>query len=83
MAQKVELTVFVRTPEAVVFEGNAASVSSWNQQGRFDILTYHENFITLISQYVEVQVGKVTHKWEVSHGVIKAENNTIKIFLGL
>lgn len=45
------LIVRVISPQQIFFEGPAASVSSKNMSGNFDILPQHANFLTLIENY--------------------------------
>ncbi len=47
MAEEM-LSVRIITPKAVVYEGQALSVSSTNSAGKFDILPEHANFITIV-----------------------------------
>lgn len=49
MAKDV-LSVKILSPTQTIFEGEAISVSSANLTGKFDILPYHANFITLIQK---------------------------------
>lgn len=42
------LKVRIISPQQVLFEDEAISVSSINSAGKFDILPHHANFITLI-----------------------------------
>lgn len=42
------LTVRIASPKEIIFEGQARSITSTNSKGRFDILPYHANFLTLI-----------------------------------
>lgn len=43
-----ELSVIVATPDELIWEGKASSVSSENSAGTFDILPQHANFVTMI-----------------------------------
>ena len=43
-----ELQVVVATPDELIWEGKAESVSSENSAGPFDILPQHANFVTMI-----------------------------------
>lgn len=43
-----KLKVRINSPQAVVWEGEADSVSSENDIGVFDVLPEHANFITMI-----------------------------------
>lgn len=49
MAQNV-LNVKILSPTQTIFDGEAHSVSAVNSTGRFDILPFHANFITLIQK---------------------------------
>lgn len=44
------LNVKILSPTQTIFEGEALSVSSVNSAGKFDILPYHANFITLVQK---------------------------------
>lgn len=49
MEEKETLSVRIMNPDAVIWEGEAESVSSENIEGPFDILPGHANFLTLIT----------------------------------
>lgn len=44
------LNVKIVSPTQTLFEGQAYSVSSANSTGKFDILPYHANFITMVQK---------------------------------
>ena len=50
MANKNTLTVKIISPTQTIFDGEAYSISSVNSLGKFDILPYHANFITLVQK---------------------------------
>ena len=50
MADKNTLTVKIISPTQTIFDGEAFSISSVNSLGKFDILPYHANFITLVQK---------------------------------
>ncbi len=45
---KEKLKVIINSPNKLIWEGVASSVSSKNSAGSFDILPEHANFITMI-----------------------------------
>jgi len=47
---KNTLTVKILSPTQTLYDGEAYSVSSVNSLGKFDILPYHANFITLVQK---------------------------------
>lgn len=79
-----KLFVSIRSPEMVMFEGEAESVSSTNEKGSFDVLPEHENFISLIQGRIIVNKGK-SGKSEipVQNGILKVTSNKVYVFLGL
>jgi len=50
MPNKNTLTVKIISPTQTLFDGEAYSISSINSSGKFDILPYHANFITLVQK---------------------------------
>jgi len=78
------LSISVRTREKVLFEGTANTVTSFNLRGRFDILPYHANFITLISKYVIVDTGKETERqFDIDKGILYAMSNKVSVYVGI
>ena len=52
------LTVAINSPEKVIWEGRALSVTSANSKGTFDVLPHHANFITIIeNKPIIIQTG--------------------------
>lgn len=49
MAQNA-LKVKILSPTQTIYDGEAVSISSVNSMGKFDILPYHANFITLVKK---------------------------------
>lgn len=66
------------------FEGLAEAVSSENRLGKFDILPFHINFITLIFNNLTIYTPeKKEIKYQFTRGVLEVSNNKTNIFLGL
>ena len=78
------LSVFVVTPEQVVYEGEAEAISSVNNKGPFDILPMHEHFISLVKEKVIVHKKINGEKKEIpiKSGIMKNQDNRINVFLG-
>jgi len=77
------LEVQIISPQKKVFEGKCSSVSSVNSVGPFDILPEHENFISLIRQYVSVVSNGEMRKFDIKDAVLKADSNQIHVFVGI
>jgi F0F1-type ATP synthase epsilon subunit len=83
--QKVDrLFVSVKSPQQTHYEGWAKAISSINNKGKFDILGYHANFITIIKHSITIHLEnkeKITIPLE--QGVIKVSKNNVRVFLGI
>ncbi|NTV31607.1 hypothetical protein HGA91_06545 [candidate division WWE3 bacterium] len=77
------LSVFVRSTDAVLYDGPATSVTCLNDTGPFDILPFHVNFISLIQDRVVIQPpdGK-SIEFTIGKGIIKTSHNKVTIFWG-
>lgn len=78
------LSVTVKGPKKEEFKGNAYSVSSLNKKGKFDVLPYHANFITVIKEYVIIQKeDKKQVTFPLESGVIKVYGDAVNILIGI
>ena len=78
------LDVVVRNRDTVLFEGPCTSVSSYNNVGKFDVLGRHANFITLVTNKIElVTKSGERRSIDVNNGVCKVKKNEVAIFLGI
>lgn len=78
------LFVTIISPDGVIFQGEADSVSSIDIKGPFDILPMHQNFISIIKNLIIVN-KKTGGKEEIGidNGILRAYENKINIFLGI
>lgn len=82
--QKNALQISIKTLEGILFEGEVDAITSINEKGRFDVLPYHENFISIVKDLVVVyQKDEKPKEFPLQGGVIKVRNNTVHIFLGI
>lgn len=78
------LTVIVKGPKNEEFNGTAISVTSINKKGKFDILPYHANFITLINEYVIIQqADKKQITFTLVDGIIKVYEDKVNVLIGI
>lgn len=79
-----KLRVKVISPAQTYYDGPAMSVSAVNKVGPFDILADHANFFSLLSEGdIAINTGNQELRFPVTHGIIKASNNTILLFIYL
>ncbi len=81
---KTELTLIVRSNEAVLFEGKCISIAAENIYGYFDILPRHKNFITNIHNKIVIHINdKEEKEIAVDSGILRIYNNEVDIFMGI
>lgn len=80
----MKLAVTVKSTDAVLWEGDADSVSSVNSQGPFDILPMHSNFISVIeNKPIKIRIGKERKEYNFPFSVLYAHTNKVQIFTNL
>lgn len=77
------LTVQIVHGDNIMYEGQAISISSRNERGRFDILSYHTNYISLIKDFILVKEpsGK-ENQIVIKSGIMRVYENNVQVFLG-
>jgi len=79
------LQVKISSPQEILFNGKARSVSSKNSRGPFDILPEHANFITIIENQnidiVDEKGAKMTIK--VEQGILHQANDIVSIYTNI
>jgi F0F1-type ATP synthase epsilon subunit len=85
MAKAATLSVRISKATKIVWEGSAASITSENASGPFDILPMHANFLTLVKKHpISVKKSDGTEqKIETEQAVIVVEDNKVKIYLNI
>jgi len=80
-----KILVEIKNSEAIIFNGDAKSLSSVNEKGSFDILPFHANFFSIIKEKITI-IGHDDKKTEISvkdNGILRVMENKISIFLGI
>ncbi len=80
--QKLEVKVI--ESEKTIYSGSAKSVSSENEEGRFDVLPGHQSFISIIKRNILIQTNhneKV--QLRIGKGILKCVKNEVEILVGL
>lgn len=76
-----ELQVRIQTPEGLIWEGRAQSVSSQNSAGAFDILPDHANIITLIErQPITIIFSGGQKEFTFEKAIISFRENKLSIY---
>lgn len=84
MANNKRIMVQVLSPTKILFTGSAIAITGFNEQGRFDILPYHANFISIIKKYLIVHSDRKNKcKFDIKTGVLHCKNNIVKVFVDI
>lgn len=79
------LSVRIISPKEEVFKGEAASVSSTNSAGNFDILPEHAKFVTLVEKKPIILRGAGLpagrQEFEYDMAIIHVHANQVDIFI--
>lgn len=81
---KEYFSIIIRGREKILVQGEIKSLSSVNEKGPFDILGQHENFISLIKEYLIVGKKDGT-KQEIKfdNGIVKVDTNQVQVYIGI
>lgn len=76
------LTVTVMTPKQILYQGPALAVSSKNSEGKFDILAFHANFISIIeNELITVLTDKKEQiEFKFAQAIIVNSDNKLTVF---
>ena len=80
-----EETLFVKiqSRDRTFFEGTVKALSSVNEKGNFDVLSQHENFISLVRDFLIIrQEGGEEREIKIEGGVLEVSRNRVQVFLG-
>jgi F0F1-type ATP synthase epsilon subunit len=78
------LQVKIKSPEKILWEGEALSVSSKNIDGPFDILPMHANFISLVEGApIRINTRSGLKEFTYERAVIYCHVNNVFIYTNL
>lgn len=79
-----KINVVIRIREKILLEERINAVTSYNDQGVFDILYGHENFISLIRQSVIIhRAGINDQEIKIDNGIMRVHQNNVYFYLNL
>lgn len=77
-----DLTVIMRSKDQILFNGHAFAVSSINEKGVFDILSQHENFISILKEKVIIHLTpKQMQEIQIENGVLRVFKDKVQIYV--
>lgn len=83
-ANNRKLFLKIITRQGILFNSEISSLSSKNDQGSFDVLRDHAQFISIIKDKITVRMpdGKV-QEIPVDNGVMRVKADVVQVFLGI
>jgi F0F1-type ATP synthase epsilon subunit len=79
-----QLNVIARAPFEVYYEGPASVVSATNRVGRFDILSGHADFFSVMSPGdVNIETPEETVNFPISGGIICVRDDEVMLFVNM
>lgn len=76
--------LLVRSREGVVYQGQVDSLTSYNEEGKFDILAEHANFISLIQRQLIIRQTSddkpITIDFDTA--LLRTRKNNVEVYLG-
>lgn len=78
------LRLKIITRQGTLFDNEVRSVSSRNDEGPFDVLQKHTQFISIIKDKITIRLtdGKV-QEVPVDNGVMRVKGELVQVFLGI
>lgn len=74
----------VRSREGKVYEADVVSLSSYNEQGKFDILGQHANFISLITAELAITEADGSEKSiNIDNALLRVREGRVEVFVGV
>ena len=78
-----DILLTIRTRDGVIYEGPIKGVTSNNDLGKFDVLTNHANFITIIKDSLKIYESAGEKEFKLDNGIMKVQENIINVLLGV
>jgi F0F1-type ATP synthase epsilon subunit len=84
VVQDRRLHLRVHSKEGILFDGNAMAISSYNNEGPFDVLPEHAHFISIVLKEATIYKNENDKEHLIfGKGVLKIKDNMGDIFIGL
>lgn len=74
----------VRSRDGKLYEADVLSLSSYNEQGKFDVLSQHANFISLITRELALKEADGTDKSiNIDNALLRVRENRVEVYVGV
>ena len=77
------ISVVIKNKDGVLFEGPAHALTSFNEKGIFDVLPLHENFISVVKDFIRIyKTDGKSQDVKITTGVLNVIQNKVDIYVG-
>ena len=84
MANNQQFHLKVHSREGVIYDGIVDSLSSFNEEGEFDILATHANFISLIQKKISIRDQQgVEQEIPIDNALLRMRENELEVYVGI
>lgn len=75
----------VASREGVIFNGQAASITSYNEKGTFDVLASHTNFISLVKKGITIREKEDSEEKEIlfNNALMRVRDSNVEVYIGV
>ena len=73
--------LIVRDRKGTILDTKVSYVSSFNERGRFDVLSDHANFISIVDKRIIYSDGEKQNEIDVTNGIMRVAGNTVEVYL--
>jgi len=81
---KDHLKVEIYSTEKQVYSGDAYSLTAESEQGIFDVLPMHTNFVAILKNVISVQgIDGQKYEFKSESSIIRVAANEVFVFLGV
>jgi F0F1-type ATP synthase epsilon subunit len=78
------IRLMIRNRKKILFDDEVKAMTSFNDKGVFDVLPHHENFISVIREYIIIRKkDSPEEKMKIENGILKVKNNQINCYIDL
>lgn len=76
--------VLVLSRGGILYKGAVKSITSVNDQGRFDVLPHHANFISLIKDILIIrELSGNVKEIKIGDGILRVTEKAVEVYLGV
>lgn len=70
--------------DGILYEDDIKSLTSFNQKGKFDILSFHANFISIIyKKIIIIDKNNIKKELDIEKALLRNKENNLEIYSGI